>query len=140
MSWDKIVLLAQAQEQGGDIGGLIGGIIALGLIVVSLAGLWKTFDKAGLPGWGAIIPIYNIYLLCKVAGRPGWWVLLYLIPCVSVIVAIIVCLDIAKAFGKGALFGVGLAFLSFIFFPILGFGSARFIGTGTSGRATPILT
>ncbi len=81
-----------------------------------------------MPGWGAIIPIYNHYLMCKVAGRPGWWVFLYCIPCVSVIVAIIVALDTARAFGKGSGFGVGLALLSFIFLPILGFGNAQYIG------------
>ena len=98
------------------------------LAVLVIAGLWKTFNKAGLPGWGAIIPIYNVYLMLKLAGRPGWWLLLYLIPCVSLVIAIIVSLDIAKAFGKGALFGIGLALLGFIFFPILGFGSAQYIG------------
>ncbi len=66
--------------------------------------------------------------MCKLAGRPGWWVLLYLIPCVSFVIAIIVCLDITKNFGNGSGFGLGLAFLPFIFFPILGFGDARYLG------------
>jgi hypothetical protein len=81
-----------------------------------------------LPGWGAIIPIYNIYLMCKVAGKPGWWALLYLIPCVNLIIALIVSIDVAKNFGKGTGFGLGLALLSFIFFPILGFSDARYLG------------
>ena len=81
-----------------------------------------------LPGWGAIIPIYNIYLMCKVAGKPGWWVLLYLIPCVNLIIGLIVSIDFAKNFGKGTGFGLGLAFLGFIFFPILGFSDARYLG------------
>ena len=128
MSWDGTVVLAQAQEQGGGIAQLIVAVIYLAVIILFLAGLWKTFEKAGQPGWGAIVPIYNVYLMCKIAGRPGWWVLLYIIPCVSIIIAIIVALDIAKAFGKGSGFGIGLALLGFIFFPILGFGDARYIG------------
>jgi hypothetical protein len=103
-------------------------LVYLAVLVFVIAGLWKTFTKAGQPGWACIIPIYNIYIMMKIAGRPGWWLLLMLIPIVSLVVGIIVCLDIAKSFGKGAGFGIGLALLGFIFFPILGFGSATYQG------------
>ncbi len=96
------------------------------LIVLVIVGLWKAFAKAGQPGWAAIVPIYNIYIMLKIAGRPGWWLLLFLIPLVNLVIAIIVALDIAKAFGKGTGFGLGLAFLAFIFYPILGFGDATY--------------
>ena len=89
--------------------------------------------KAGQPGWACIVPIYNIYILLRIAGRPGWWLILYLIPLVSIVVAVIVAIDIAKAFGKGTGFGLGLAFLGFIFFPILAFGDAKYGG----GSAKP---
>ena len=128
MSWDAIVLFAQAEDQSGGIAPVIVVVIELALAIVMIAGLWKTFEKAGQPGWGAIVPFYNAYLMCKIAGRPGWWLILFLIPCVNIIVAIIVALDIAKAFGKGSGFGIGLALLGFIFYPILGFGDARYIG------------
>ncbi len=127
MPSDRIALLAQVQDQGG-FENLVAGVICLAFAILVIAGLWKTFAKAGLPGWGAIIPVYNIYLICKLAGRPGWWVLLYLIPCVGIVIAILVSLDLAKNFGKGTAFGLGLAFLGFIFFPILGFGDARYLG------------
>jgi hypothetical protein len=103
-------------------------IIELGIIVLSIAGLWKTFEKAGKPGWAAIIPIYNVIVLLEIAGRPIWWFILLLIPIVGVVIAIIVCLDVAKAFGKSAGFGVGLALLGFIFFPMLGFSDAQYLG------------
>ena len=103
-------------------------IVWLAIIVVVIAGFWKVFVKAGHPGWAAIIPIYNIYILLKIAGRPGWWLLLFLIPIVSFVIAIIVAIDVAKAFGKGTGFGVGLALLSPIFYPILGFGDAVYQG------------
>jgi hypothetical protein len=127
MSWDRIALLAQAQEQSSGTAELIVQVLYLAIVIVSIVGLWKTFVKAGQPGWGAIIPIYNIYLLCKVAGRPGWWVLLFFIPLVNFIIAIVVDIDVAKNFGKGLGFGLGLFFLPFIFYPILGFGDARYL-------------
>ena len=103
-------------------------LIQLAIIVLIIVGFWKTFTKAGQPGWASIIPIYNLYIMLKIAGRSGWWILLYIIPLVNIIIAIIVSIDIAKAFGKGTGFGVGLAFLGFIFFPILGFGDATYQG------------
>jgi len=96
------------------------------VIVLLIAAIWKVFSKAGQPGWAAIIPIYNIYVMCKVAGRPGWWLLLMLIPLVNVIIAIILNVDIAKHFGKGVGFAIGMILLPFIFWPILGFGSAQY--------------
>ena len=52
--------------------------------------------------------------------------LLFLIPLVNIAIAIILAIDIAKAFGKGTGFAIGLIFLGFIFYPILGFGSAQY--------------
>ena len=107
---------------------IFGLIIALLLIVA----MWKVFTKAGQPGWASIIPIYNLYIWCKIVGRPGWWILLMLIPFVNIIVGIILCIDMAKSFGKGAGFGIGLALLGVIFIPILGFGSAQYQGPSAS--------
>src|SRR5437660_3124017 len=98
------------------------------VIILLIAAMWKVFSKAGQPGWAAIIPIVNLYFLCKVAGRPGWWLILMLIPFVNLIIFIILDIDIAKRFGKGVGFGIGLVLLPFIFFPILGFGSAQYQG------------
>ncbi|TAK90010.1 MAG: signal peptidase I [Burkholderiaceae bacterium] len=102
----------------------MGVIFVIAITVFVLAGFWKVFEKAGQPGWGALVPIYNGYLMAKVAGRPGWWLILMFIPLVNFIIAIILSLDIAKKFGQGAGFGIGLLLLGFIFYPILGFGDA----------------
>ncbi len=120
-----------ASSSGG--GFAIVAIIYVAIIVLEIAGLWKVFVKAGYPGWGAIIPIYNLYLLIKVAKRPGWWILLLLIPLVNIVIGIIVWLDVAKAFRKSVGFGIGLILLSFIFVPVLGFGDATY-------DATPLAT
>ncbi len=103
-------------------------LIELVLVIAAIAGLWKTFEKAGHPGWAAIVPIYNGYIICKIAGRPGWWVILFFIPFVNFIIAVIVSIDVAKNFGKGTGFGIGIALLGFIFYPILGFGDAQYVG------------
>jgi uncharacterized membrane protein YhaH (DUF805 family) len=88
--------------------------------------MWKVYVKAGEPGWAAIIPIYNIIVLLRIAGKPWWWILLLLIPLVNIIIGILVHIDLAKTFGQTVLFGIGLMFLGFIFYPILAFGDARY--------------
>ena len=101
-------------------------VVWLAIVVLMIAALWKIFDKAGEPGWAAIIPIYNLFILLKIAGRPGWWLLLYFIPFVNFIISIIVSIDIAKRFGKGTGFALGLVFLQFIFYPMLAWGDASY--------------
>ena len=110
---------------------IIGLLVAL-LVIVAM---WKVFTKADQPGWASIIPIYNIYIWCKIVGRPWWWILLMLIPFVNFIILIILSIDMAKSFGKGVGFGLGLAFLGIIFLPILGFGSAQYQGPSVGGSA-----
>lgn len=125
--------LAQAGGELDDAAGAGGAIIAilyLGVAILFVAGMWKAFAKAGQPGWAAIIPIYNLYVMLQIAGRPGWWLLLLLIPIVNFFVLLIVSLDVSKNFGKDAAFGIGLWLLGAIFWPILGFGSAQYRHTG----------
>jgi hypothetical protein len=129
--------LAQ-QDDGGAAGGSMGTIIGLIVGLLVIAGLWKIFTKAGQPGWAAIVPIYNYYILLKTVGRPGWWLLLFLIPVVNLIVVIIVLNDLSKSFGKGVGFTIGLILLSFIFIPLLGFGDARYLGPA-AGAGTPAM-
>ena len=101
-------------------------IFYFAFIVFFIIVMWKIFVKAGKPGWGCIVPIYNIILQLEIAGRPLWWIFLMFIPLVNTVVAIIILFDIAKAFGKGTGFGLGMLFLPFIFFPILAFDSSEF--------------
>jgi hypothetical protein len=125
--------LAQTEQYPSGGGSQVGAIVGLLIAVIVIAAMWKIFTKAGQPGWACLIPIYNIYILCKIVGRPGWWVILMFIPFVNFIIGIILCIDLAKSFAKGVGFGLGLVFLSFIFYPILGFGSAQYQGP-SSGR------
>ena len=102
-------------------------IIYLVLIIFMFAAMWKVFTKAGQPGWATIIPLYNMYILLKVAGKPGWWLVLMFIPLVNIIINIITYVALANNFGKSTGFAVGLIFLPIIFFPILAFGDAEYM-------------
>jgi hypothetical protein len=124
MSACALSLLAQTSQQ--ENGSPIVLVIMLAIAVISIVGCWKMFVKARQPGWGILIPIYNQYLMIKIAGRPGWWLILMFIPLVNIIVGIVVLADIARNFGKGVGFVLGLLFLPFIFYPILGFGDAKY--------------
>lgn len=102
-------------------------LIWAGITVFMVASVWKVFAKAGEPGWASIIPIYNTYILLKIAGKPGWWLILMLVPLVNVVVAVMASIAMAERFGRSQAFGVGLAFLGFIFYPILGFGGSKYM-------------
>ena len=102
-------------------------IFSIVLYVLMIIAGWKVFVKAGKPGWAIIIPIYNIIVMCQVAGKPGWWVILYFIPIVNIVFAIIVAVNLAKAFGKSGAFGFFLLFLlNLIGLFILGYGEAEY--------------
>jgi hypothetical protein len=103
-------------------------IVYLAIVVAVIAAWWMVFTKAGEAGWKSIIPIYNVIVILKIVGREWWWVILMVIPIVNIFVWIIVSLDLAKSFGRGTGFGIGLAFLSPIFGLILGFGSDTYQG------------
>jgi hypothetical protein len=120
---------------GSEAGGLLAGgigcvfmIIYIAIIVIFIASLWKIFTKANQPGWAAIIPFYNIYVLTQIVGRPAWWIILFLIPCANIVVAIMLALDLAKSFGQSVGFAIGMILLPFIFYPVLGFGKAQYTG------------
>jgi hypothetical protein len=121
-----------AAAAGGAMG-MVCLLLEFALAIVAIAGMWTAFAKAGKPGWAAIIPIYNVVVMCEIAGKPIWWVILFLIPCVNIVIAVLLSLELAKSYGKGAGFGLGLAFLPFIFWPILGFGDARYHGPAPAG-------
>ena len=101
--------------------------ILFGLLIVVIAGRWKTYEKAGEPGWACLIPIYSTLILLKIARVPWWWILLIMfIPFAGIVWAIWALNRTAKGFGKDEGFTLGLIFLGFIFWPILGFGDSEY--------------
>ena len=103
-------------------------VFYLAIILLVIISIWRVFEKADQPGWAAIIPIYNLVVMAKIAGKPAWWGLLPLIPFLGIIWNIWIINLIAKNFGKDEGFTVGLVLLGFIFWPILGFGPAQYRG------------
>ncbi len=98
------------------------------VVIVMIVAQWKLFSKAGKPGWASLVPIYNTVVLLEIVGRPTWWILLLLIPCTAPIILVIMAVDLAKSFGKGGGYAVGLILLGIVFFPMLAFGSAQYEG------------
>ena len=107
--------------------GITAMLIGLAIAVIMVASMWKIFVKAGKPGWAAIIPIYNLIVLLEIAGKPLWWFILFLIPIVNLIVAIMVVASVARKFGKGIGFAIGMLVLAPIFYPMLAFGDSTYI-------------
>jgi hypothetical protein len=99
----------------------------LAAVGVAIAALWRVFEKAGQPGWAAVIPIYNAYVLTvEVCKKPILWFILTLVPLVGAVIMILLMIELAKAFGKSTAFAVGLILLSPVFLSILGFGDAQY--------------
>ena len=107
-------------------------ILSLALAVLAIVAMWKIFEKAGKPGWAAIIPFYNIYVLFEITWGNGWKFLFLLIPIANIVFAIITMVKLAKAFGKSGGFAVGLIFLSIIFYCILAFDKSEYLGVPQS--------
>ena len=114
-------------------------VVYFGVIIALIAGFWKTFVKAGKPGWGALIPFYNTYLMIKIGGKPGWWLLLYFIPLVQLVVSILVSLGVAEKFGKSSAFGIfGLWLFAPIGYLMLGFGDAKYQDSAAPAAAAAV--
>ena len=107
---------------------LVPMIISLAVGVFMLMVMWKVFAKAGEPGWACIVPIYNVWTLFKIAQGNGARCFLTLIPVIGWVFGLIATLDLAKSFGKSAGFGWGLLILPYIFWPMLAFGGATYLG------------
>ena len=98
--------------------------------LLMLATLWRLFSKAGESGWKCLVPVYGAVVFQRILGRPAWWVVLMLIPVVNLVIAIVECFDLAKVFGKGAGYALGLIFLGPLFVALLAFGPATYVGRG----------
>lgn len=107
-------------------------LLGIAVAILGVVAMWKIFEKAGEPGWAAIIPFYNLYVLFKITWGSGWKFLLLLIPLANVVFLIITMVKLAKAFGKSGGFAVGLIFLSVIFYCILAFDQSQYLGVPES--------
>ena len=116
------------------------------VVAVGIVAMWKVFTKAGKPGWAAIVPFYNTWVLAEVGGKPGWWGLVailvspipFLGSIISIILILLISLGVAKNFGKSTVFGViGLFLFSLVGYLILGFGKAKYQAVANASSTPP---
>lgn len=111
-------------------------IVWLVFIVLYIVAMWRIYAKADKPGWAAVIPFYNLYVLLQIVGRPAWWIVLLLVPVVNLVISFIVAIDLARVFGRSNIFGVvALWLFSFVGYLMLAFGKAKYVGPANSAPA-----
>ena len=146
MSTISPLLAQQGSSNGVPVGFIVTIlVIALGIYVLMSLSFAKLLEKAGQPGWPGWVPFYNIWRMFEICGKPGALSLVFLlgaIPLIGAIISLVIqayfCSCVAKAFGKGTGWTVGLLFLGIIFFPLLAFGDARYVGAVPEERGFPV--
>ena len=127
--------------------GLLGIVIAMFIflaifMIYNVIICWRVYKKAGKHGWTALIPFVNWWTLFSLVYGSGVKSLLMFIPIVNVIIICKVYFDLAYCFGQDTLFGLGLLFLTPIFFSILAFGkNYQYVGIYVgNGQVQPVNT
>lgn len=113
----------------------LSSIISLALSVLLIVSYWKMFQKAGQPGWKAIVPLYNGYTLTSLVFSSGWFFLLAIIPIANIVFYCMLCVRLARAYGRGTGFGVLTIFFPYVCFPIIAFSSNYYYGNPAFGGA-----
>ncbi len=118
--------------------------------VLCLVAHWRVFTKAGEAGWKALIPVYNEYVQYRICwSTKVFWLSLLLAVAASAIlntsessfavvgmacnivyglIVLITKIKLARSFGHGVLFGLGLLAATPIFTILLGLDSSRYQG------------
>ncbi len=102
-------------------------ILILAIMHLSIAVSWRIFVKGNYPGWSAAVPVYNLYILSKMTGRPGWLIALFFIPIINIAAYMIIIVGLSNKFERGIAFTIGMFFPPFIFLPVLAFGNSHFV-------------
>lgn len=122
--------VSAAPLQSTDIGGLAVPAFQLLLAAAQLAGMWVVFTKAERAGWTALVPIYNFYVMLQIGENAWWWLVLVFVPVINIYALYKIHAGVARSFGQGIGFGLGLTFLGIVFFPLLGFGDYQYRRSG----------
>jgi len=101
-------------------------LMMIASMLIVIVSMWVIFQRAGQSGWKSIIPLYNMYLLMVISGKPGWWFAVTFVPVVGAVFFLMAMMSLADKFGRSAVFGVGLAFLPMFFFPMMAFGGSKY--------------
>lgn len=105
----------QASPDAGAGLGMFTLFIWLALYVFVSWGLMSMAKNLGHGkyAWWAWIPVLNMVLMCKMAGKPEWWFVLMFIPIVNIIVAIVLWAKIVQGLGQS------LLWLVLMFVPVI---------------------
>lgn len=101
-------------------------VLFMGWLGIYLLSWYLLMDKSGYPGWWALVPGLNLYMLTRIAGRSGWWTIAFFVPILNIAASLLIWTDIGEKFGKSAGFSVGLAWMNWLFLPILALGENEF--------------
>ena len=118
-------LLALQYEEASAAADLTTTLLVLGLLIFVVVAMWKVNEKANEPGWAVLIPIYAQIVTARIGGKSAWWVVAMFLPFINLIAYVVLSFGVAERFRKSSLFGLGLAFLPFLFYPMLAFGDAE---------------
>ncbi|MBQ7802287.1 hypothetical protein IJ380_00225 [Candidatus Saccharibacteria bacterium] len=143
----------EALVAGGVLGGFLAGIGVFALIayILMIIAWWKIFEKAGEAGWKSLIPIYNVYILCRIINFNFWYYIILVPVLLGILgaifkegflgslvgfatglytlwVEVFTAIKLGRAFKKSTLFKLGLIFFPNIFALILGFGLSKYHG------------
>jgi hypothetical protein len=113
-------------------------VLYIALFAVLIVSMWKVFVKAGKPGWAAIVPLYNSWVMVQIAGKPPLWFFLLFVPIVNFVIAILLYIEISKRFGKGGGFAAVLILFPYVGFPMLAFGKAQYNSVDGQAGGTPL--
>jgi hypothetical protein len=123
---DVTLIESTVPLQASDAVGTAVLLFQLLLFLAQIVGMWVVFGKAGEAGWKVLVPVYNLYVMLKIGNNAWWWLLLLIVPVVNFYAAYKVHAGVARAFGKGVGFALGLTLLGFLFFPVLAFGDYQY--------------
>ncbi len=109
-------------------------LLPLLFIILPMVASWMIFTKAGRHGWSALVPFHRNIRQLEIAGKPGWWIFLYLVPILNIVIYVKTLLGLSRNFGHGGWFAVGLLFCPIVFFPILAFGKSQYAPIASSNQ------
>jgi signal peptidase I len=97
-------------------------LLTLIFVILTIVGLWKLFEKAGVKGWIVLIPFYNFYVWLKIIKKPLWWYIFIIIPFINVFTILLMIVELLKCFKKYGLLDQALgSIFPFFYLPYLGF-------------------
>ena len=119
----------QAQSAAA-LGGMfmVLGVAFLAIFALMAVSVWKIYEKAGQPGWAALVPFYNVVVWLQLVGKPVWYLALMFVPLANLYVAFGLPFWMSRCFGKSTGFAMGLIFLPFVFYPMLALDESRYLG------------